>query len=351
LKAEPAKIADWLMNLAGESLDVFPLQCVRARHQKAECGLCAENCPTGAIHWEDARPIDVKRCTGCGVCAAVCPTGALEATRPTNEELLVQIEDLARTTSTIAFACPRVPENDGTGLIRVPCLGRLDPSVLVGAAAMGVERIELVDSQCSSCPYAAGRSAAGQARDEANAILQACGKPAGVVFVAESTPQGLLSHHHMMAADTADPSDRKDPARAEARIKKGELPVRVPAKRRLLSASLARLEEPVGSPELATQLWSDITIAENCTGCQMCAFFCPTGALVKTSENAAAGLAFTTATCVNCRLCAEICYTDSIRLDPSVKISRLIDPTSEVVWSNTQKSSYEEKMKRLRMFK
>lgn len=39
------------------------------------CGICAKNCPSGAITVHDnlAR-IDYAKCTGCGVCAEKCPT-------------------------------------------------------------------------------------------------------------------------------------------------------------------------------------------------------------------------------------------------------------------------------------
>ncbi len=43
----------------------------------ASCGLCAKNCPFGAIYEEDLW-IDPLECEGCGVCARNCPQRALE---------------------------------------------------------------------------------------------------------------------------------------------------------------------------------------------------------------------------------------------------------------------------------
>ena len=43
----------------------------------ASCGLCAKNCPFGAIYEEDLW-IDPLECEGCGVCAHQCPQKALQ---------------------------------------------------------------------------------------------------------------------------------------------------------------------------------------------------------------------------------------------------------------------------------
>ena len=38
------------------------------------CGLCAKNCPNGAITMVDNLPVfDYSKCTACGLCAEKCP--------------------------------------------------------------------------------------------------------------------------------------------------------------------------------------------------------------------------------------------------------------------------------------
>ena len=351
MKVELAKIPDLLTRLESQALSVHPLQCVQSRHQKAECTLCAENCPTGAITWDNPELINAGTCTGCGTCAAVCPTGVFEALGPTDADLQLWIEKLAETTLTIAFACPRTTEKDSPGLIRIPCVGRIDTSVLIGAAAAGIQSIELVDGECASCPFNSGHSAAELTCAEANTILQALESSSSVALVSESSLPDMPAPKVKLAPGDEDPQGYNSAHQSESLIKKGELPVRIPAKRQLLQTSLAHLEKPVSTVEVRSKLWASIKIEDSCTGCQMCAFFCPTGALQKFEENGMPGLAYTLANCVNCRLCLEICYTTSIELESRVEISRVISQASEVVWSNKQTSSHEEKMKRLRMFK
>lgn len=342
----PTEIVDALASLESHALDIFPQQCVRARHRKAGCTLCADHCPTGAIAWDEPMPINPALCIGCGLCAAVCPTGAIEATSPTNVELLQQIEEFAKTTWLIAVACPQVAGNDATGVIRVPCLGRVDASVLLGAVAADVKRIEMVDAECSSCPNNLGHAIAAQAIDEANSLLQACGIAPRIAFVAQSD----LLNQPVSTTNAKAISGEKIRA-TKSPIVKGELPVRVPTKRQLVLSSLQRLAPQVANVELETTEWATVSVKPSCTGCQMCAFFCPTGALVKISDAGKPSLIFQVANCTACHLCQDACYTQSIELGARVNLNNVVAQASEAVWSNTQTCSRDEKLKRLRMFK
>ena len=37
------------------------------------CGICAKNCPTGAIAMDAYITVDADKCIGCGTCAEKCP--------------------------------------------------------------------------------------------------------------------------------------------------------------------------------------------------------------------------------------------------------------------------------------
>jgi len=67
------------------------------------CGLCAENCPSGAIYisWGQAV-IDQSRCNNCCFCLEVCPQEAIVELIPASKiELQTSVASLKQKTSDI----------------------------------------------------------------------------------------------------------------------------------------------------------------------------------------------------------------------------------------------------------
>ena len=342
-------VAELLERLQSRALSVSPYQCVRARHRKAACTLCADFCPTGAIQWGDAPRVNADRCVGCGVCAAVCPTGVFEALGPTDAELVEAAGRCGRNGSPLNLACPREAAGKLGGALRVPCLGRLDASVLVAAVAAGGQGITLLDGDCGTCPKAPGRKVVDGAAAEANAILEAAGYEARVVFGANGDGRGCDGKSGEWAS--AGPCEQQDESASRPErpaLRKGELPVKLPDKRSRLLAGLRRAGAIPGGLSTATHLWAKVTVGSTCTGCLMCAFFCPTGALSRDVHEGRAALAFREADCTACGLCQDVCYTGSIELAASADLRGVTSGTTEIVWSSTQTSSREEKVRRLR---
>ncbi len=342
--------------LERQAVGVNAAQCARARHRKSTCTRCADACPTGAISWEESLTVDSEKCTACGACAAVCPTGALEARSPVDGELLARVSRLAGEKKQVVFACPRVLEESGVhegGLIALRCLARLHEAVLVGAVVAGAESLLLVNGACAGCPQGKALAVVRESVERANRLLEAFGQPRRVLL-RPNLPQDLLTdlaegalgeglsrrgffallarqtvRVGTVATDTVLSSHGLAEKKEEP--KKGELPQVLPAKRALLLHALKQLGEPVAA-RLDMEGWATFGYTEACTGCQMCGFFCPTGALRKIEGEGKLGVSFAIAACTDCGLCTDICYKDAVEMQSGADMQAVLDETVELFW-------------------
>lgn len=58
-------------------------RCTPAKRRKDSCYLCWLYCPDGVISKELEPQIDLEYCKGCGICAQECPTGAIRMVEET----------------------------------------------------------------------------------------------------------------------------------------------------------------------------------------------------------------------------------------------------------------------------
>jgi ferredoxin len=64
----------------GEVQDRTRTSCLKAvvdPERCVACGICADQCPEGAIVIGKTAHVDPRRCVGCGRCIDECPQGAL----------------------------------------------------------------------------------------------------------------------------------------------------------------------------------------------------------------------------------------------------------------------------------
>ena len=99
----------------------------------------------------------------------------------------------------------------------------------------------------------------------------------------------------------------------------GTLPHFIPDRRERLLDSLAALGEPE-DVMVDTRLWGHVVIdTDACASCQMCAVFCPTGALAKfTDADGTFGVEHRPSDCVKCRSCEAICPERAIEISEEV---------------------------------
>lgn len=312
-----ASLADYeafLHILEQQGFQVNPQQCLSVRHRKVECHKCADACVSGCIKIDETGvTIHTEKCIGCGTCSTACPTGALLLTNPADAHIAEEMRAVRNhNAGQVVVACASLIEQvgsklDGDAVVKVACLGRLDESLLVQAVSEGAENITLVAGDCVDCPYAVGVHTIEEVVNGVRVLLAAWESPARVKlthkFPRICAQEGKATYdvqrrEFLLGMKEATASTAQQTARHFVKQKlggeeaplhehvtsDGTLPRHMPARRVRLAEALEQLGEP-RNVMVESRLWNKVTIeAEKCNGCQMCAVFCPGGALSKHRE-------------------------------------------------------------------
>ena len=359
---------------------VHPDRCLNARHKEAGCRLCVDACPTDAIGLREGRPIlDREQCARCGLCLHTCPTDAFTQARPAEATLLETVAQLGA--HPVELFCPLHPEPEHTQApvaVRVRhkrCLAALAPAHLLTLSQDGQHPLWLDDSICNRCPLGANQAAIAQTATQANRLLEALGRPPAIHRHSQEAPQlpaqaeakplvdgsqprvsrrgllGALGRRVQERAAQVQDQLPDGPAPSPRSVEE-RLPQQTPESRRRLLARLAPLlREGLESGALDAQAplsteglpLAQVTVdAEACSGCRLCARFCPTGALafqaevsflhaMAADERAAFQLTFRPALCLDCNICTVACPEDAVGLEERMPLAGLLPETEELL--------------------
>ena len=161
------------------------------------CGLCKEICHCGGIEPVEGlgggipRHVDPMVCTGGGTCAAACPTHALILQNNTTRQREAQATALANSLAegeVMAYGCAwgGLAAADHAGLkgltydprlylLRVGCLGQLDPSVMARAFLEGANGLILIGCPPDNCHHSYGLDHTWSRVNLIKKLLEFCG--------------------------------------------------------------------------------------------------------------------------------------------------------------------------------
>ena len=343
----PQELARELEGLGCIDLIVHANRCVRVRNRHAGCHACAQACVSGCISIANNEiSIDAEKCIGCGTCCTACPTCALEACNPNDAALLAQGRAVMAAAGGQVVIAARQTFLAQKGrvaadkVLQVVNLGRVDEAFLVRLMAEGARSVTLVAPATDDEMLAAGDAMAREVCANANTLLAAWGDTAKIEVVREFPKHVLASggdshvpepywSEHVPADRVAVETRGADCFRRMKVMADGTLPHFVPDRREELAQALFEIGEPVGA-RMETRLWGHVTIdPQRCTGCRICATFCPTGALIKYSDERETGVEHTPSDCVRCLCCQDVCRTGAIHVDASVDPAAIASGASE----------------------
>ena len=346
----------YLEKLEQHQLGVDAARCITVRNRNVVCNRCAQACAGGCIQLiqnqatEYELSINPKKCIGCGTCATSCPTGALIPRQPDDHALAREAASCMRATGgQVVFACADIYQaaqeliNPDT-VVGVPCVGRIDESLLAILVVSGAQSIRLVTGKCAECPHRNGVACAQKVCDTANTLFAAWQSEVRVQIATRFPPECRKDTHSAQydqarreflfamksevagaARDALDMSidkffDVQRPAPQHYHVTTdGTMPHFVPRRRQLLLDAL----EDMGTPAdelIETRLWGHVIIkSDMCDSCRMCAVFCPSGALSKlVDEGVEVGLVHAPGYCLKCRTCEQVCPKGALSLSDEV---------------------------------
>ena len=133
--------------------------CLQSRSPLAQCSLCDDICPTGAIDLH-SKPVTIDKdaCIRCELCCSVCPTGAVASTITPLPEIKLRIEKAARLFDVAYVTCSRSEAGGlSDSIVEVPCLGMLPAELWLSCIADYPDiEVYLPTGLCEECDCAQG---------------------------------------------------------------------------------------------------------------------------------------------------------------------------------------------------
>jgi len=194
--AAAVKVNGWLHQLVEPSK---PITAAVDPHRCRACKTCIDICDVGAPQLVGEDPqrhswIDPVICTGCASCAAQCPSGAITAGYSTDDQLeamlsaVLESDDSNVKQKAVVFTCNWTAYRglDAAGRqhasyvpwvypLKVMCLGRLSPGIILKAFQLGADGVLLLGCSPDECYYTFGNQRAQETFELTRRLMQLLG--------------------------------------------------------------------------------------------------------------------------------------------------------------------------------
>ena len=360
-------IADTFLNLANQTFDgeltLHPERCLNTRFRAVDCSRCADVCPAeGAITLNGGQPtLTGEACLSCGLCLHYCPTEAFTRPDGWSHHLISTVTVLPD--DPIDLICLQHPHPDRgptpQAVQTKRCLAALSPSTLLELSAKAQE-IWLDDSHCSACPLGDVHTAIQETVAEANGWAGLLDEVRSIslrsepdisplavkrlVYDADRPPRarrGLFGTFKAAGEEAAAAQEPVEMLKSGRSVPVSErLPQSIPSQRSKILSFLkhsrsssewvasptpqSRVQQPPQTPLLRSV--AKITIdPARCSACNLCARFCPTGALKFLRHGEQFVLTLEPLHCLGqaCDICTLACPEQAVVSEPATVSSDL----------------------------
>lgn len=316
-------------------MDIQADLCYNSRFSDS-CSRCMDICPARAITLSSYGPsVNERDCVLCGACSTVCPNNAILIADSTDENIIHSINVLSSEFERVRIQCNgcskrfrirhgKPPKN--MGIVTVPCLGRLNETIILYGKLSKPDIIEF--SPCKTrCPF----YRALRAFDESVIIAERLMKGSDPDVFSngdghrELKSSSLENDHAHGRRDFIIESGKRA---IEIAFNIGEGDYRgrrEPNLRRERLISLILKNNLTGLIEKDDNLpFAEISVKEGlCDLCGLCERLCPSSALILEYSDGKLHLDFSISKCTNCGICRSICPISAISILNNIHLSIL----------------------------
>lgn len=294
------------------------------------CEYCLKACHCGAISIPFALREDM--CEECGACAAACPTGTIQLKGHSDEELAGKVESALKAGNIIMFACSeggyeimdlagsKKLEYPSVVPVFVPCLGRVDETVLLRSFESGAEGIILLGCGKEGCVGNGFEMAARRVSFVRKILELAKLENDRLKIICTDGAEGFAAS----VTETVEKIRGFGPIKIKKVSRVGEETKRevfADALKNLLDRDISNVRIPAADLSFAT-----VTIDAGCTLCGSCALHCNAEALLQKEGQ----ITFIHARCTACGICEGICPENALHMERVIDLKDFADSTEKL---------------------
>ena len=315
-------------------MDIRTEECYNHRFFDS-CSRCLDICPVHAITLSPGPEVNEKDCVLCGACSTVCPNGVIGMIDSSDDNIIHRINELFTEFDIIRFQCSgcsgrfrirHKKPSKNTGVITIPCLGRLDETILLYGYLRKPGGMDI--APCNDrCPYTDGMKAFEESSRRVSRLLEM-----------SNTRKPRINDKEMDNGSSRLPGDHAH-GRRDFIIESGKRAIEIAFnigegdyrgrynsnQRRERLISLILEHGLTGLIEEADKFpFAEVGVKEDlCDLCGLCERLCPSNALSLEMSEGLLQLNFRISKCTNSGICGSLCPTGAIEIVNAIDLSSL----------------------------